>query len=70
MEIILKNKVKDFRTEFGFTQEELADKAGVTRQTIISIEKGVYAPSVTLAILLCKALKKEVEQVFYIIKNN
>ncbi len=69
MQVELKNKIKDFRTNLGFTQEELAEKAGVTRQTIISIEKGVYAPSITLAILLCKALKKEVEQVFTVSKK-
>lgn len=68
MQVELKNKVKDFRNELGLTQEDLATKAGVTRQTIISIEKGVYAPSVTLAILLCGALKKDVEQVFSVSK--
>ncbi len=69
MQGVLINKVKEFRTDLGLTQEDLAEKAGVTRQTIISIEKGVYAPSVTLAILLCRALKKEVEQVFSISKK-
>ncbi len=69
MQVELKNKVKDLRNELGLTQEDLAVKAGVTRQTIISIEKGVYAPSVTLAILLCRVLKKEVEQVFNINKK-
>lgn len=69
MQVELKNKIKDFRTALGYTQEELAEKVGVTRQTIISTEKGVYAPSVTLAILLCKALKKNVEEVFSINKK-
>ncbi len=69
MQAELKNKVKDFRNELGLTQEDLAEKISVTRQTIISIEKGVYAPSVTLAILLCKTLKKEVEQVFSVSKK-
>ncbi len=69
MQGVLINKVKEFRTELGLTQEDLAEKVGVTRQTIISIEKGVYAPSVTLAILLCRSLKKEVEQVFSIAKK-
>ena len=69
MQVELKNKVKEIRNEYGHTQEELAEKVGVTRQTIISIEKGVYAPSVTLAILLCKVLKKEVEQVFSVTKK-
>jgi DNA-binding XRE family transcriptional regulator len=69
MQAVLKNKVKDLRLEMGLTQEDLADKASVTRQTIISIEKGVYAPSVTLAILICKALKKNVEEVFSVSKK-
>jgi putative transcriptional regulator len=69
MQALLKNKVKDFRLELSLTQEDLAEKVGVTRQTIISIEKGVYAPSVTLAILLCKSLKKNVEEVFIISKK-
>lgn len=69
MQAVLINRVKDFRLELGLTQEDLAEKVGVTRQTIISTEKGVYAPSVTLAILLCKALKKNVEEVFSINKK-
>jgi putative transcriptional regulator len=69
MQVVLKNKVKDFRLELNLTQEILAEKVGVTRQTIISIEKGVYAPSVTLAILICKTLKKNVEEVFSISKK-
>lgn len=69
MEVVLKNKVKELRGELGFTQEDLAEKVGVTRQTIISIEKGVYAPSVTLAILICKSLKKDVGEIFQVSKK-
>ena len=61
----LKNKLKETRQGAGYTQESLAEKVGVTRQTIISVEKGVYAPSVTLAIFLAKALHKSVEEIFY-----
>jgi putative transcriptional regulator len=46
------------------TQQQLADAAGVTRQTIIAIEAGKYAPSLTLAFKIAKALGKEIEDVF------
>lgn len=47
------------------SQESLAESVGVTRQTIISIEKGVYQPSVSLALKLAKKLNKRVEDLFY-----
>lgn len=56
--------VREHRTRQHLTQEELAKKVGVTRQTIIAIEKGNYTPSVYLALLLSKKLKKTVEQLF------
>lgn len=46
------------------TQQELADKAGVTRQTIIAIEAGKYSPSLTLAFKLADALQMRIEEVF------
>jgi putative transcriptional regulator len=46
------------------TQEELADKAGVTRQTIIAVEKGKYSPSLELAFKIAKAFNKPLEEVF------
>lgn len=49
----------------SLSQESLAERVGVTRQTIISIEKGVYQPSVGLAIKLAKVLRTEVEKLFY-----
>ena len=48
------------------TQQELAEMVGVSRQTIISIEKGKYKPSVELALLLAKALDVKVEDIFSI----
>ncbi len=56
--------VKLVRKEQGITQEELADKVGVTRQTIIAIEGGNYTPSVLLAIKIAEALNRPVEHVF------
>jgi putative transcriptional regulator len=54
------------RKEAKLTQQQLADGIGVTRQTIIAIEKGNYIPSVLLAIKLSRALKHPVEEIFSI----
>jgi putative transcriptional regulator len=51
------------------SQEELAAAIGVTRQTIISIEKGKYIPSALLAFLIARFFEKPVESVFYLIKE-
>ncbi|WP_102261286.1 helix-turn-helix transcriptional regulator [Mesobacillus jeotgali] len=61
---MLKNSVREFRARFRFSQQELADKIGVTRQTIGLIEKGDYAPSVTLALKIAAAFEVSVEEVF------
>lgn len=60
------NSLKEERLKHGLTQEELAEKVSVSRQTIISIEKGVYQPTVTLALKLAKVLKTTVENLFEI----
>ena len=62
----LANKLKDRRTELGLTQAELAEKVGVTRKTVNTVEHGVFTPSATLAIKLAKALGLSVEQLFWI----
>lgn len=64
----VKNFVGAMRLEHGFTQEEFAIKVGVTRQTIISIEKGGYIPSVLLALKIAKAFGVPVEEIFKIQK--
>ena len=46
------------------TQEDLAEKAKVTRQTIIAIEKGKYVPSLELAFKICKVFDKKIEEIF------
>ncbi len=61
---IVSNGVADLRKTAGMTQEDLAKSVGVTRQTIISIEKGNYVPSVLLAIKLAQVFKRKVEDVF------
>jgi putative transcriptional regulator len=61
----LRNNLKAIRQEHNLSQESLAESVGVTRQTIISIEKGVYQPSVGLALKLSKKLHTTVEILFY-----
>jgi len=56
--------VKSVRKEKGITQQELAEAVGVTRQTIIAIEKGNYTPSVLLALNLAKYIGQPVEDIF------
>ena len=65
----IENSVYKLRSAIGMTQEELAQKVDVTRQTIISIEKGNYTPSVLLSLKIAKIFKTTVEEVFYI-KND
>jgi len=60
------NAVSTARKNLGCTQAELAEKVAVTRQTIISIEKGNYTPSVLLALKLAQALNKSVEELFWL----
>ncbi len=67
MEGTIKNKVNEYRTERGMTQEALAAAVGVTRQTIISIEKGNYTPSVLLALKIATVFTVPVEVIFTII---
>ena len=62
----IKNNVYAFRTKHGMTQEELAEKISITRQTIISIEKGNYTPSVLLALKFAKIFNFHVEDLFTI----
>lgn len=60
------NHVNRLRTQLGMTQEDLAERTGVSRQTIIAIEKGNYSPSVLLALKIAKLFKAPVEDVFSI----
>ena len=61
----LKNHLKALRTTSGYTQEELGNRVGVSRQTIISIERYRYKPSLELAMKLSRDLDVAVEDVFY-----
>ncbi len=61
----LSNKIRRLRFDNGeMTQQQLADKAGVTRQTIIAIESGKYTPSLLLAFRISRAFGLSVEEVF------
>lgn len=66
MEQALGNRLKVGRAERGLSQEQLARLAGVTRQTISSIETGQYAPSALLAFLLARVLGKRVDELFFL----
>ncbi|WP_145408459.1 helix-turn-helix transcriptional regulator [Paenibacillus xylanexedens] len=60
----MKNKIEIYRRELNMTQQDLAEKVKVTRQTIISLEKGRYNPSIMLAYLIARVFNKSIEQVF------
>lgn len=67
---MLQNIVKRKRTEYELTQTELAEKVGVTRQTIAFIEKGEFAPSVALALRLAESLETPIAELFWLeVKN-
>lgn len=58
------NLVRRYRRWHELSQAELAEKVGVSRQTIANIEKGNYSPSVHLALAICRELDRTVEQIF------
>lgn len=60
----MKNRVRELRSDYNLTQDELAEKLDVSRQTIISLEKGRYNPSITLAYKTSKVFNCIIEEVF------
>jgi putative transcriptional regulator len=66
MKDVMQNSIYEIRMKSDITQEKLSEKIGVSRQTIIAIEKGNYVPSVLLALKLAKYFKKPVEELFYL----
>jgi putative transcriptional regulator len=60
----MKTRIKEFRARHNFTQEDLARKVGVRRETIVFLEKGKYNPSLQLAHDVAKALKTSIEELF------
>ena len=63
--LVLKNQLKEARAERGFSQQQLAELVGVSRNTISSIETGQFNPTAKLALILCIALDKQFEEIFY-----
>lgn len=64
-ELVLKNRLKEARMELKLSQSALADMVGVSRNTISSIETGQFNPTAKLALILCIALDKKFEDLFY-----
>ncbi|MES9686325.1 helix-turn-helix transcriptional regulator, partial [Bacillus sp. JJ353] len=60
----MENRLVEFRKKYNYSQETLAVKLNVSRQTIISIEKGKYNPSLRLAMLMAKLFETSVEELF------
>ena len=65
----ISNSIREHRQEAGLTQEEIARLVGVTRLTIIAMEKGNYIPSVLLALKCAGVFKCGVEDLFYVVKS-
>jgi len=63
--LILRNRLRAARAEKGLSQTQLAELVGVSRQTISSIETGQFNPTAKLALILCVALDKKFEELFY-----
>ena len=63
--LVLKNRLKEVRTEKDLSQAELAALVGVSRNTISSIETGQFNPTAKLALVLCTALDRKFEELFY-----
>lgn len=64
-ELVLKNNLKEIRKSQKLSQDELAKIVGVSRNTISSIETGQFSPTAKLALVICVALDKKFEEVFY-----
>lgn len=64
-ELVLKNNLQAIRKAKKLSQDELAKMVGTTRQTVISIEKGIFNPSAKLALLISIALDTKFEDLFY-----
>jgi len=61
----MKTRIKELRARYNFTQEDLARKVGVRRETILFLEKGTYNPSLRLAHDVAKALQTSIDELFF-----
>lgn len=66
----MEHRIKELRSSFGYTQEQLSEKLGVSRQTVISIENGRYKPSLELAYKIAKLFQLTIEDVFIFEKGS
>lgn len=66
----MKNHVRDLRMQYDLSQDALAEKVGVSRQTIISLEKGKYNPSIMLAFKLARVFRCQIENLFIYEEEN
>ena len=64
-ELVLKNRLKEARAEKGLSQQKLSELVGVSRNTISSIETGQFCPTAKLDLVLCIALDKKFEELFF-----
>lgn len=64
--LVLKNRLKEFRAAAKLSQQDLANLVGVSRNTISSIETGQFCPTAKLALVICVALNKRFEEIFYL----
>ena len=60
----MKNRIAEYRKIEHLTQQELADRLGVTRQSVISLESGRYNPSINLAFKIARTFQKSIEDIF------
>ena len=61
---MMENSIRELRDKHGLSQQALAEKLGVSRQTVISIEKGKYDPSLPLAFKIARIFEKRIEEIF------
>jgi putative transcriptional regulator len=66
----MKNRLEEFRNKMSWTQQELADRVEVSRQTIISLENGRYNPSILLAFRLARLFGRQIEDIFIYSEEN
>ena len=69
MSLSIENLVKEFRTSAGMTQQDLADAAGVSRQSVISIERGRYVPSLPLALKMATIFRCSTDDLFKLVEE-
>ncbi len=66
----MEHRIKELRASFGWTQEQLSEKLGVSRQAIISVENGRYKPSLELAYKIARLFKLTIEEIFIFEKGS